>query len=80
MTIQTDVEETDQGNWIRIMAEGGFNTVGVKTSDSATAVFFRHLFKTQKSKNFMRPGHDPDLRYLPVTISGQLKDEKTLTL
>jgi hypothetical protein len=40
ITIQTDVQETDQGNWIRIMAGGGFNTVGVKPSDSATAVFF----------------------------------------
>lgn len=50
MTIQTDVEETDQGNWITIMAAGGFNTVGVKPSDSATAVFFRHLFKIRSLK------------------------------
>jgi len=24
----------------------------------------------------MRPGHDPDLRHLPVTIWGQLQDGK----
>jgi hypothetical protein len=50
ITIQTNVEETDQGNWIRIMARGRFNTVGVKLSDSATAVFFRHLFKIRSLK------------------------------
>jgi hypothetical protein len=43
IAIDTDVEETGEGNWIRIMAGGEFNTVGVKPSDSATAVFFRHL-------------------------------------
>lgn len=51
ITIQTDVEEADQGKWIRIMAGGRFNTVSVKFSDSATAVFFRHLFKIRSLKS-----------------------------
>jgi len=32
------------------MAGGGFNTVGVKPSDSATAVICRHLFNTRSLK------------------------------
>jgi hypothetical protein len=47
MTIQINVEQTDHRNWIWIMAGGGFNTVGVKSSDFATAVFCRHLFKPE---------------------------------
>jgi hypothetical protein len=68
VTIQTDVEEADQGNWIRIMAGGRFNTVGVKHSDSATAVFFRHVFKIRSLKICMRPENDPDLRHLLLTV------------
>lgn len=47
MAIQTDVEENDYINWIRIMAGGRFYTVGVKPSDSVSAVFCRHLFKPE---------------------------------
>jgi hypothetical protein len=47
MAIQTDVEENDHINWISIMAGGGFNTAGVKPSDSVSAVFRRHLFKPE---------------------------------
>jgi hypothetical protein len=76
MTIQTDMEERDHRNWIRIMAGGRFNTVGVKPSDSVTAFLFLDIYLNQKSKNFMRPRHDHDQRHLLIRISGKLQDGK----